>query len=491
MGCIDCHGSFDLHGGKAKDGDATLKSRMEQHVAVSCQSCHGAGQGYATTAEGTAFDGRTAQLAADTNGNALDHVVREDDGHLYLYSRLTGKKHYIPQTRDTIIDNEVVNPLNGKTIFSVKASFAMGRDDGDAATGLGPHQGGTPSGFAHADSMDCAACHASWTNTCMGCHLEGEYNRGNNFSNITGERIVFNEENADFVYQSPVFFQLGVNSRNKITQVSSNTKMFFKWKDRNNQWSKTFAFSDRTGKGANPANPYGSLGHNAMMAHSIRGRVDDENEGPRYCVACHLTREGLDNNRELYDAFRDAMANNRFEELPFETLKLHIGQNPGNRLNSPLWVHMVAGLGSGLFLFDENGCPVNPLDDNDNRKGCENRQTGERISPKDRFDLANIRTQVKHNLDRIVDGSGRPSAAGNHPMLKPGSGPNRRGDNPDANPNMAGPLGADLIRRLTDPDTGIVLEAWFDADGMAHGTAPGAPATQKVEASAEEPDKKK
>ena len=30
---------------------------------------------------------------------------------------------------------------------------------------------------------------------------------------------------------------------------------------------------------------------------------------------------------------------------------------------------------------------------------------------------------------------------------------------------MAGPLGATLIRRLTDPDTGIVLDSWYDADG--------------------------
>jgi len=474
MGCIDCHGSYDLHGGDVKDGDAFVRSRMEQHVAVSCESCHGSAQGYAGTVAGTAFDGRAAQLAVDGKGNALDHVVREDDGHLYLYSRLTGKKHYVPQTRDTVVDSGVENPLNGKTIYSTKASFAMGRDDGDPSTGLGPHQGGTPTGFAHADSMDCASCHAAWTNTCMGCHLEGEYDRNNNFSNVTGERIVFEEDNADFVYQSPVFFQLGVNSRNKITQTSSNTKTFFKWKDRNNRWSRTFAFSDRNGKGANPAHPYGALGHNALMAHSIRGRVDDENEGPRYCVACHLTREGLEEHGALYESFRDAMANNRFGELPFETLKVHIGENPGNRLNSPLWVHMVAGLGSGLFLFDENGCPVNPLDKNDDRKGCENRQTGERRSPADRFDLANILTQVKFNLDRVVDRDGRPHAASNHALLEPGAGPNRRGDHPDANPNMAGPLGADLIRRLTDPATGIVLDAWFDADGVARGTAPGA-----------------
>ena len=38
--------------------------------------------------------------------------------------------------------------------------------------------------------------------------------------------------------------------------------------------------------------------------------------------------------------------------------------------------------------------------------------------------------------------------------------------------NLAGPLGAALIRRLSDPTTGIVLDSWIDADGVARGGAP-------------------
>ena len=41
------------------------------------------------------------------------------------------------------------------------------------------------------------------------------------------------------------------------------------------------------------------------------------------------------------------------------------------------------------------------------------------------------------------------------------------------NPNMAGPLGQRLIRRLTNPDPliGIVLDSWFDANGDLQGDA--------------------
>ncbi|MEM6993721.1 MAG: hypothetical protein AAF721_24620, partial [Myxococcota bacterium] len=211
MGCIDCHGSHDLHGGDPNAGVAELNSRMEQGVSITCEDCHGSVSSYAATMSGTTYEGDTATIGVDSQGNPLRHVTLAIDGHYYMKSRLTGALHYLPQTRDYVVDTGRLHPTSGQPIYSEKASYAMGRDDGNAATGIGPQQSGSPhSNFAHADSMNCVACHSAWTNTCMGCHLEGEYNTGNNFSNITGERIVFREKEADFVYQSPVFFQLGV-----------------------------------------------------------------------------------------------------------------------------------------------------------------------------------------------------------------------------------------------------------------------------------------
>jgi hypothetical protein len=293
----------------------------------------------------------------------------------------------------------------------------------------------------------------------MGCHLEGEYNTNNNFSNITGQRIVFREDNADFVYQSPVPFQLGVGTNNKIAQISPNTETFFKWEDRNRIDSQVFAFSDRNRGGNNPAAGFPSLSHNAMMAHSIRGKVSSTNEGPRYCVACHLTDDGLANFGTQYNAFRTNMASGNFGALDFTLLQTHIGRNPGNQLNSPLWVHMVAGLGSGLFLFDENGAAVNPLDNDPNRVGSNG------VAPANSFDPA----RVVLNLDRIVDETGVSNGSNTHPMLNPGQGPNLR--NGAVNPNLSGPLGLDLIRRLTDPVNGIVLDSWLNADGLNQGDA--------------------
>lgn len=460
MGCIDCHGSWDLHGGDVEPGGRDeIRSRMEQGVAISCESCHGSTDSYAPTVAGTNYQGVSGQHATDTRGNVLKHVRREADGHMYLYSRLTGEKHFVPQTLDTIVDSGVTDPLDGGTVYTDAASYAMGRIDGSLATGIGPIQTGhDATGFSHTDRMDCATCHASWTNTCMGCHLEGEYNEGNNFSNITGERIVFREKFADFVYQSPIMFQLGVDHNGEIAQFSANTKTFFRYEDLNNDRSEVFAFSDRNAKGNAPLANFPALSHNAMMAHSIRGRVTAENEGPRYCVSCHLTDNALANWGPQYDAFRTAIQTGDYGNLDWDLLRVHIGQNPGNQLDSPMFVHMVAGLGSGLFLFDEDGHPVNDIDTNPNRKPDE-------VAPKSVYDPAN----VVYDLDRIVREDGFSFASNNHPLLQPGKGDLTRDG--AVQTNLAGPLGATLLRLLSDPNNGLVLDSWYDADGQPRGDA--------------------
>ncbi len=461
MGCIDCHGSHDMHGGNVNATDEPLLSRMEQAVSISCESCHGSSESYAPTVAGTTYDGEDATVGVDNEGIPMRHVTRDANGDYWLKSRLDGRIHYLSQTRDIVVDSGKNHPTTGEPLYSQRASFAMGRADGDASTGIGPVQtNDNPTGFKHGDNMDCASCHSAWTNTCMGCHLVGEYDTGNNFSNITGERIVFEEDDALFVYQSPVFFQLGVNSKNKITQTSANTKMFFSYEDRENNLSEVFSFSDRNGGGKNLAGAeLPAMSHNAMMAHSIRGRVTDTDEGPRYCVACHLTDNSIANFGAEYDAFRTAMQTGDVAGLDFNILRDHIGSNPGNQLDSPFFVHQVAGLGSGLFLFDDQGGPVNPLDNDENRAGAGG------TAPSANYDPANAAL----NLDRVVAENGVSNASSNHALFDPAPNPNLRDGAVD--PTMAGPMGMTLLQMLTDPTNGRVLDSWLDADGVVRGDA--------------------
>lgn len=471
MGCIDCHGSRDLHGGTK--GDVTsgkVMSRQDQATAIACESCHGDIEGYAPTAPCEDYQGQQQTCAVDRFGNTLRHVIKDPQDNFWLTSRVYGTLHYVPQTRDLTYNTNKAHPRTGNLLYSPKAAYAMGRING--TPGSGPVQTNPvlySQGFSHTDDLDCASCHAAWTNNCIGCHLKGQYNANPAeffFSNITGERILIEEANADFVYQNPVSTYLGINSRGYITQISPAEKMFYRYEDLNGNESDVFAFSDRLGEGNNPdlqgRNTFPALAMNQMAPHSIRGRLDPttNSEGLRYCVTCHLTQNAIDQFGNEYAEFRELYYDNDFDALVdngfFDLLRTHIGLNTGNQLDSPFFVHMVAGLGTSLFLFDANGCPVNPFDNNANRQNCNNQ------APADIFDVNN----VAYDLDRIVEFDGQTNSTSIHPRLN-NRGPRRDGNNY----MMAGPLNRGLLERLTDPDLGLVLDSWIDADSNAQGDA--------------------
>jgi hypothetical protein len=469
MGCIDCHGSRDVHGGTAGDDTSgQLISHMDEGTFIECQSCHGGVTSRASTVPCTAYAGVSAECAIDRQGNPLRHVTKDATGDMWLVSRLNGSRHFIPQTLDVIVDSSRRNPLTGQLLYTPAGSYAMGRADGNASTGLGPTQAVRPvtPGFSHTDRMECVTCHASWQNNCVGCHLANQYdaNPANFFySNLTGERIVSRQANADFTYITPVPFYLGVNARGHIATVQPGIQMFYRYIDLNGVESQVFGFSDRQGNGNNPnvggRDAHGALSFDAMMPHTVRGRVTGTDEGPRYCVACHLTQDAIDTFGAQYDQFRTQMANRNYGALNFNLLRQHIGQNPGNQLNSPLWVHMVAGLGSGLFLFDDTGCPENPLDNNAARFYCPDGAPARTFNAND----------VVYNLDGLVEANGVSNAAGSHPAqdrdrmraLRLGA----------SNPYTTGPLGTDIVQMLSDPTVGVVLDSWFDANGAAQGNA--------------------
>lgn len=474
LGCIDCHGSRDVHGANLAPVSSELPgiaSRQSQHTKVQCQSCHGDVSSYAKTVQCVDYENSPSNCAKDKAGLPMRNVTVDNFGNVWLKSRVTGNLHFVPQTRDTVVSNNKVNPLTGETIYNERASFAMGRADGSPDTGIGPVQavpGKTPDGFSHSDNMDCTSCHASWTNTCKGCHLANEFDDENFFfSNVTGERIVLKQAIADFVYQTPVWLELGVNSNGKISTFGGGMKTFFSYIDADGDQSDIMAFSDRLGNGNNPnvdgRGPHPALGHDQLVAHSIRGRVENDKEGVRGCVACHLTTQGMNNFGDEYREFVDAMKNNDFEDLDFNLLQQHIGQNSGNQLNSPIWVHKVMGLGSGLLLFDEDGCPINPLDNNPDRKGCNER------TPAQNFQLLKQGQDiVKYNLDKMVEWSGVSNASCSNPMLSGSDSSLRDGAN---HADMCGPVGQSILEKMADPDNGLILDAWIDANGNFGGTA--------------------
>ena len=89
MGCIDCHGSYDLHGGDVTDpASASLVSRMEQAVAIRCESCHGGPSDLRDDGRRDAARRHAAvSSAVDAEGNVLDHVYVGDDGNYWMRSK--------------------------------------------------------------------------------------------------------------------------------------------------------------------------------------------------------------------------------------------------------------------------------------------------------------------------------------------------------------------------------------------------------------------
>ena len=130
--------------------------------------------------------------------------------------------------------------------------------------------------------MSCVACHASWTNTCIGCHLGGEYNTGNNFSNITGERIVFRQANADFIYQTPVPLPARRRTRRQDrADRAEHQGVLPVARPQNDQARRSSRFTDRNGGGNNPARGASrSLSHNVDDAALDPRPGDGEERGP-------------------------------------------------------------------------------------------------------------------------------------------------------------------------------------------------------------------
>lgn len=283
------------------------------------------------------------------------------------------------------------------------------------------------------------------------------------FNNVDGERVAYTFA-ADFTYISPILFNLGVTARNEIGSSQPGMKMFFKYFDLNNNESAVFAFSDLNGNGNNPnienRGAFGSLSHNRIYPHAIRGAVNDQSEGVGYCVKCHLNTDQIANfdaNGE-YTQFHADLENRNYANLDYANLQTWIGLNTGNQQNNPYYVHMTAGLGTGLFQFDATGCPNNPLDANANRFYCPNG------APADNFDPNN----TVYDLDRIVENTGASNSSLTHPLLEPSFDNFRQGSN---YPGLAGPMGVGLTEKLADPALGLILDSWFDADANAQGFA--------------------
>ena len=284
--CMDCHTSGEMHNelkyvkvsqvsdwddpNQVEDMSGAIWAHMDQSTEVECVHCHGN------------LEYRALSYDADNRNPVKNMIVCPEAGETipnytppaecanigrgrWLRSKFTGQWHYMPQTFDTVSDNNVTRP-GGQSVYSFNASIFHGRFDGaNFQNGVGPcpngdinncyriqndaNSGQVTQGFSHLGApaqnvvdqheggLECYACHATWGNNCYGCHLRlADFNGAliRDYMRSTGELTIGAVAEADFSYISPLDSQYGINSEGKIAQFLPETKMYVAHTDRNN-----------------------------------------------------------------------------------------------------------------------------------------------------------------------------------------------------------------------------------------------------------------
>ncbi|MCG8423768.1 MAG: cytochrome C [Proteobacteria bacterium] len=220
--CQDCHTSIDIH------GDGNIFGTTLAQVEIECQDCHGTpdkfpwelplgyseefardlpekarGLGSKPPAEssqfGTLYDKKDGYLLS-ARGNPLGNVVK--DGNTVILHSATGNDFQIPVLKQIARDNTWKSP---------DAMVAMS------------------SITAHADNLECYACHASWVPQCYGCHVQVNYGndaRGNPHRDVdwvaSGSSRTADGQTAESILGMP-----GLMSPGKVFE----TRSYLRWEE--------------------------------------------------------------------------------------------------------------------------------------------------------------------------------------------------------------------------------------------------------------------
>jgi hypothetical protein len=162
MQCVDCHFSQDNH------GNGHIYGEVAAAVEIGCKDCHGTVDKYPNL-----YTSGPAAL----NGGADLTLLRTPDGRLrfeWIDGALFQRSMVDPnlEWKVSLVKNSVTP---GRPEYNEKAARAklMSRDTAGLAWGVAA----AASTLAHGDdTMECYACHTSWTPSCGGCHLPIEAN---------------------------------------------------------------------------------------------------------------------------------------------------------------------------------------------------------------------------------------------------------------------------------------------------------------------------
>ena len=220
--CQDCHTTIEIH------GDGNIFGTTLAQVEIECTDCHGTPEAYPwelplgfgeefgrelddqarglaeqplmeTRSFATVYEGKDGYLLT-ARGNPFGNVVK-DGGRVLLHSA-TGVDFQVPLLR-TLAEEDGWKSLD--------AEVAMMRVR------------------AHAERLECYACHASWVPQCYGCHVQvsyGEDDSGNAYADVdwvaSGSERTSDGETAESALGTP-----GIKSPGKVFE----TRSYLRWED--------------------------------------------------------------------------------------------------------------------------------------------------------------------------------------------------------------------------------------------------------------------
>ena len=133
MHCADCHVGSDVH------GDGRIYSTSKQQVDLQCEDCHGTVRGKIVADAGGFF--RTSK------GRVLPQLSTGPEGYVVLTGIVDGAEHIVPQVNELLAEEGSHRDL-------MRQAMAPNGDD-----------------WSHTDDLKCDACHTSFNQFCIGCHV--------------------------------------------------------------------------------------------------------------------------------------------------------------------------------------------------------------------------------------------------------------------------------------------------------------------------------
>jgi len=170
MMCQDCHTSIDVH------GDGFLACANLAQVQIECADCHGTPQAYPWELPlgsmdefgATPMTGEARGVAEELDPRLEQGTVHEKEEGYLITARGNPFPDVVRKGNLVVVHTAGGKDLTLKPLKLLEAEKALSVEPRVAMSQV----------TRHMDTMECYACHATWSPQCYGCHVKIDYSKG-------------------------------------------------------------------------------------------------------------------------------------------------------------------------------------------------------------------------------------------------------------------------------------------------------------------------